>query len=183
MVVTEVKSCRICGSPDLLLVLDLGAQVPAGYFPAADEADPPAVPLLLVRCHLEAPMNFVSDIQRILHPYGIWVMEQSYMPTMLRMTAFDTICHEHLEYYGLDQIRRMLERHRLKILTIEFGIMNGGSFKVTAAATQGEPWANRPGLPQRARRKARYLAALPQVRAENPRYQTGAMRVAKGRKG
>jgi len=51
MMVTEVKSCRFCGSPDLLPVLDLGTQVPAGYFPAADEADPPAVPFRLVRCH------------------------------------------------------------------------------------------------------------------------------------
>ena len=64
------------------------------------------------------------------------------MPTMLRMNAFDTICHEHLEYYGLDQIRRMLERHRLEILAIEFETMNGGSFRVTAAHRDSSHRAN-----------------------------------------
>ena len=32
---------------------------------------------------------------------GVWVIEFSYMPTMLERTRFDTICHEHLEYYSL----------------------------------------------------------------------------------
>jgi len=60
-------------------------------------------------------------------------MEQSYMPTMLRINAFDTICHEHLEYYALKQIDRMLEKHGLKILDIEFNESNGGSFRVSIA--------------------------------------------------
>jgi len=58
------------------------------------------------------------------------------------MATLRTICHAHLEYYGLDQIRRMLERHRLEILAIEFGTMNGGSFRVTAAHRDSPHRAN-----------------------------------------
>jgi hypothetical protein len=79
---------------------------------------------------LENPMAFVSDIKDILHPEGIWVLEQSYMPTMIAMNAFDTICHEHLEYYSLKQIVWMLERYDFRIFDIEFNDINGGSFKL-----------------------------------------------------
>lgn len=79
---------------------------------------------------LEAPMNFVEDIKKILAPDGIWVLEQSYMPTMLKMNSFDTVCHEHLEYYSLRQIDWMLRKDDLRVFDVEFNDMNGGSFRV-----------------------------------------------------
>jgi len=79
---------------------------------------------------LEAPMNFVEDIKKILHPEGIWVLEQSYMPTMLEMNSFDTICHEHLEYYSLKQIDWILRKNDLRIFDVDFNDINGGSFRV-----------------------------------------------------
>ena len=82
---------------------------------------------------LEKPMDFVKDISRILDPEGIWVFEQSYMPLMLSRNSYDTVCHEHLEYYGLKQIKWMLDRCGLKIIDLEFNDINGGSFSVTAA--------------------------------------------------
>ena len=81
---------------------------------------------------LENPMDFVSDIKSILHPDGMWVLEQSYMPTMLEMNSFDTVCHEHLEYYALSQIEWMLTRNGLKIVDVHFNDINGGSFRVYA---------------------------------------------------
>ena len=81
---------------------------------------------------LEKPMDFVADIKKILHPKGVWVLEQSYMPTMLKMNSFDTICHEHLEYYSLKQINWMLNKNNLRIIDVEFNDINGGSFRVYA---------------------------------------------------
>ena len=52
---------------------------------------------------LESPIQFMREIIEVLADDGIWVLEQSYMPTMLHVTAYDTICHEHLEYYGLNR--------------------------------------------------------------------------------
>ena len=79
---------------------------------------------------LEAPMDFVKDIKKILHPEGVWILEQSYMPMMLEMNSFDTICHEHLEYYSLKQIDWMLKRNGLRMIDVEFNDTNGGSFRV-----------------------------------------------------
>jgi hypothetical protein len=82
---------------------------------------------------LERPLEFVEDIVRLLDDNGIWVFEQSYLPTMLATNSYDTICHEHLEYYSLSQIVFMAERAGLKIVDVEFNNSNGGSFSVVAA--------------------------------------------------
>ena len=83
---------------------------------------------------LESPQEFVDQILSILDPNeGIWVFEQSYMPLMLERKSYDTICHEHLEYYSLLQIIWLLDRGGLKIIDIEVNDINGGSFSVTAA--------------------------------------------------
>lgn len=82
---------------------------------------------------LDRPDDFVADVASILAPNGIWHFEQSYMPTMLRMNSYDTVCHEHLEYYSLRPIKDLLERHGLKIVSVRMNAINGGSFAVTAA--------------------------------------------------
>ncbi|MGZ4966499.1 MAG: class I SAM-dependent methyltransferase [Chthoniobacterales bacterium] len=82
---------------------------------------------------LEEPQKFVDDVASLLADDGIWHFEQSYLPSMLKANAYDTICHEHLEYYGLNQIKRMVERAGLKIVSVELNGTNGGSFAVTAA--------------------------------------------------
>ncbi len=82
---------------------------------------------------LERPLEFVQQVASVLHDDGIWHFEQSYMPSMLTQTAYDTICHEHLEYYGLRQVQWMVERCGLKILDVELNDVNGGSFAVTVA--------------------------------------------------
>ena len=52
---------------------------------------------------LEDPLTFMQEIYDILDYDGIWIFEQSYMPSMIKMNSFDTICHEHIEYYSLSR--------------------------------------------------------------------------------
>lgn len=82
---------------------------------------------------LEDPVAFARDVARCLAPDGVWHFEQSYMPSMLRMCSYDTICHEHIEYYSLGVVRKVLEAADLKILDVQMNAVNGGSFAVTAA--------------------------------------------------
>lgn len=82
---------------------------------------------------LESPVDFMKQINEVLADDGVWVFEQSYMPTMLDMNAYDTICHEHLEYYGLKQIKWMTDRIGFKIIDVELNSINGGSFSVMVA--------------------------------------------------
>jgi NDP-4-keto-2,6-dideoxyhexose 3-C-methyltransferase len=82
---------------------------------------------------LEDPLAFMREIAAVLADEGIWVFEQSYMPSMLAQNAYDTVCHEHLEYYDLKQIQWMAARVGLKVIDVELNDVNGGSFSVVAA--------------------------------------------------
>jgi hypothetical protein len=42
-------------------------------------------------------------------------MEMSYMPLMLKLNSFDTICHEHLEYYSLSTLNYIAKKAGLRI--------------------------------------------------------------------
>ena len=81
---------------------------------------------------LENPIAFTKGIKKILAPGGIWVFEMSYMPTMLKMTSYDTICHEHLEYYSLSVIEYILNKSDMKVFNVELNDINGGSLRCYA---------------------------------------------------
>ncbi len=81
---------------------------------------------------LEDPLAFVRDIAKVLAPNGVWYFEQSYLPTMLSQNAYDTICHEHLEYYAFSQIQWMLTKCGLRVNDVTVNDVNGGSFAITA---------------------------------------------------
>ena len=66
----------------------------------------------------------------ILADDGIWHFEQSYMPSMLRTNSYDTICHEHLEYYSLAVIERLLAEEGLGVVNAELNDINGGSIRL-----------------------------------------------------
>jgi hypothetical protein len=82
---------------------------------------------------LEDPIFFAQSIADVLDKNGIWHFEQSYMPSMLRLNSYDTICHEHIEFYTLSNIKYILDRAGLKIIDVQMNGINGGSFAVTAA--------------------------------------------------
>lgn len=81
---------------------------------------------------LDDPVAFARDIAKVLAPDGVWHFEQSYMPAMLRTVSYDTICHEHLEYYSLGVVQKILEAADLKLIDVQMNNINGGSFAVTA---------------------------------------------------
>lgn len=87
---------------------------------------------------LETPMAFMQEIHDVLADDGIWVFEQSYMPTMLDTNSYDTVCHEHLEFYALSQIKWMADRVGFRILDVEFNDVNGGSFSITVGKARGD---------------------------------------------
>lgn len=81
---------------------------------------------------LEDPIQFAREIESVLADDGVWHFEQSYMPSMLRTNSYDTICHEHLEYYSLGVVKTILSAANLKLIDVVMNNVNGGSFAVTA---------------------------------------------------
>jgi hypothetical protein len=79
---------------------------------------------------LENPNKFVEDVKAVLDDEGLWIMQMSYLPLMLRQMAFDNICHEHLEYYSLTSLKYILDRHGFKIVDVVLNDINGGSYRI-----------------------------------------------------
>ena len=88
---------------------------------------------------LEDPSAFVSDVKNTLDKNGLWIIQMSYLPLMLKQLAFDNICHEHLEYYSLQTLKFLLDRHKMQIVDCELNDINGGSFRIYIRHKNAEP--------------------------------------------
>lgn len=82
---------------------------------------------------IDRPNEFLKDITKILDKDGILIIQQNYLVGMLEQNAFDNIVHEHLEYYSLLSLERLLEKHNLEIFDVERSSINGGSFRTYIA--------------------------------------------------
>jgi NDP-4-keto-2,6-dideoxyhexose 3-C-methyltransferase len=137
--------------------------IPDFFSAAAMQASLPGQPAKVITSFsmfydLEDPVAFAREVAATLHDEGIWVFEQSYLPAMLRTNSFDTICHEHLEFYALRQIQWIAGQAGLKVLDVEFNDINGGSFSVTAAKATSAHVPNTALLEQIAARTRRRWA-------------------------
>jgi hypothetical protein len=118
------------GSEDLIVVQDL--------FPSAElrasVGDEPfdIITSIAMFYDVEDPISFVSELKKLLSDTGIWVFEVAYMPTMLEQNAYDTICHEHLEYYSLGVLERILDRAGMRVFRASLNNINGGSIRCFA---------------------------------------------------
>src|ERR1035437_58518 len=79
---------------------------------------------------LENPITFIDDINKVLDDDGLWVLQLSYTPLMLSQLAFDNICHEHIYYYSLFNIKKLLESRGFRIMDCQLNDINGGSFRI-----------------------------------------------------
>ena len=79
---------------------------------------------------LEDPNQFVQDVYDVLDDEGLWIIQMSYLPLMLTQMAFDNICHEHLEYYSLQSLSYLLDRHGFKVVHCLLNDINGGSYRI-----------------------------------------------------
>jgi SAM-dependent methyltransferase len=91
---------------------------------------------------LENPVDFVRSIKQLLSPEGIWIFEMSYMPQMLENDSYDTICHEHLEFYSLAVLEKIVAMAGMKIFKIVFNDINGGSIRCYATHKESSLYFN-----------------------------------------
>ena len=78
---------------------------------------------------LEDPNTFFAEVKRLLAPNGLFVLQLGYLGDLLKRNAFDSICHEHLEYYSLTSLCHLLGWHELQVEEVAFNDVNGGSLR------------------------------------------------------
>lgn len=88
---------------------------------------------------LDDPNSFVADIRNVMHPDGTWVVQMSYLPLMLKTNEIGNICHEHLEYYSLQALEYLLNRHEMDVVDAELNDVNGGSLRIYVRLRSANP--------------------------------------------
>jgi SAM-dependent methyltransferase len=91
---------------------------------------------------LENPVEFVRNIKKLLAPDGVWIFEVAYLPKTLELNSYDTICHEHLEYYSLAVIEFIVAAADMKVLRAELNTSNGGSIRISVTHVEDQTRRN-----------------------------------------
>tara|TARA_B100000242_G_C43053904_1_gene492664 strand:+ start:934 stop:2151 length:1218 start_codon:yes stop_codon:yes gene_type:complete len=73
------------------------------------------------------PNAFLYDVRKILSHEGIFMLELADLHSIIKYKMFDTICHEHLEYYSSEVIINLAKKNGLKVFDIKRNRINGGS--------------------------------------------------------
>lgn len=90
---------------------------------------------------LEDPNTFVADVKKVMHRDGLWIVQMSYLPLMLRTNDLANVCHEHLEYYSLQSFEYLLHRHDFEVVDMELNDVNGGSMRAYIRNRNADPLA------------------------------------------
>ncbi|MEP7321938.1 MAG: class I SAM-dependent methyltransferase [Saprospiraceae bacterium] len=131
-----------CYSNDIILVPDFFSA--AGIRNIHPDIKAKIITSIAMFYDLEQPKKFVEQIYEVLDDEGIWHFEQSYMPSMLKTNSYDTICHEHLEFYSFKVVNDLLDACSLRVLDVQMNSINGGSFAVTACKKHARYISNTP---------------------------------------
>lgn len=91
---------------------------------------------------LEEPNAFCREVKRLLAKSGLWLVEVSYMPRMVAEGWYDSICHEHVEYYSLTVLQDLFARNGLKIVKAALNDINGGSILCFVAHQECDAFDN-----------------------------------------
>jgi SAM-dependent methyltransferase len=76
--------------------------------------------------------DFVAGLKIALAPEGIITFEFPHLMNMIDLCQFDTIYHEHYEYYRFSTICAIFERHGLEIFDVDEIPEHGGSLRIYA---------------------------------------------------
>jgi hypothetical protein len=82
---------------------------------------------------LPDPVEFAHQVRNLLKRDGVWLFEVAYLPHMIENLSYDTICHEHLEYYTFNNLQHILQRADMEVIDFGFTTTNGGSVCIAAA--------------------------------------------------
>jgi len=80
--------------------------------------------------HVEELHSIVKGIKHLLDDDGVFVVQASYLPNLIKSKAFDIMYHEHLLYYRLENLNYLLKLHGLEIFDVSEADVHGGSIVV-----------------------------------------------------
>ncbi len=87
-----------------------------------------------VVAHIDDLHGLLRGIRVLLAPAGVLVVEFPYIVDLLERRAYDTIYHEHLSYFSVAAIVRIVSEYALEVVDVRRSSIHGGSIRVFVAA-------------------------------------------------
>ena len=83
-----------------------------------------------VFAHSPHLLDFSRGIKNILLSKGIFIIEVSYLDTVIKKKTFDTIYHEHMSYHSLKPLISFFKKQKLQVFDFELIEAQGGSIRL-----------------------------------------------------
>jgi SAM-dependent methyltransferase len=80
--------------------------------------------------HIPELHDFVTGVEKVLAPGGVFVIEAHYLLDLLEQGAFDTVYHEHVSYWALGPMLELFSRHGLAVADVERLPIHHGQLRV-----------------------------------------------------
>jgi SAM-dependent methyltransferase len=80
--------------------------------------------------HIQNLDDFIEGILHALRPGGAFVIEMHYLLDLVEQVAFDTVYHEHVSYWALAPMKRLFERHGMRVVDAQRVPLHHGQLRV-----------------------------------------------------
>ncbi len=90
-----------------------------------------------VAAHVDQINDFIEGFAILLKDDGFARLEVAYLRDMIEKCEFDTVYHEHLFYWSIAAMERLLSRHGLHLNDAERLPIHGGSIRLTTSKKPG----------------------------------------------
>lgn len=86
-----------------------------------------------VFAHINDIHKIVEAIEVLLDDKGVFISENHYLLDLVNELQYDTVYHEHLRYYSVESVKKLLEAHGLEVFYVKPIPSHGGSIRIYAA--------------------------------------------------
>lgn len=83
-----------------------------------------------VSCHIEQFEKYIECITRLIGKDGVFVFEDPYFMDIVEKTSYDQIYDEHVWYFTISFINKMLEPHGFHVFDCEHIEVHGGELRM-----------------------------------------------------
>lgn len=80
--------------------------------------------------HIDDSRGVVEGVRKLLSDDGVFVVEVPYLVDFLEKKLFDTIYHEHLSYFALEPLIRLMDNSAMNVFDVKKVDSHGGSVRV-----------------------------------------------------
>jgi len=99
----------------------------------AEYGQPKVVTATNVFAHIHNVQDLMANLESLVGPKGIFISESHCLLDLISTLQYDTIYHEHLRYYSLTSLKRLLDMHGFRVFHVKRIPTHGGSIRVYAS--------------------------------------------------